>query len=176
MTYNDAILYIEHLESKAYAPNHQNSLRLMTALGNPQNSMPVIHVAGTNGKGSTTAFMSAIFQAGGYKVGTFTSPHILTPLELTSINGKSISEEDFAASMSLVDKACTQVTEEGFPHPTAFECLTAASLIYLSKAQLDVAIIEVGMGGRFDANNIFQKTLLPRVPAVGPGHSKWIGN
>lgn len=175
MTYKEALIYIEQLETNAYIPNHQNSLRLMAALGNPQDKMPVIHVAGTNGKGSTTAFMAEIFMAGGHKVGTFTSPHIQSPLELTSVNGKSITEEDFAESISIIRKACTQVTKEGFPHPTAFECLTAASLVYLSKATLDVAIIEVGMGGRFDATNVFTKPLLTLITAIDYDHTKWLG-
>lgn len=176
MTYDDALIYIEDLTNRAYEPSHDNSVHLMTYLGNPQDTMAVIHVAGTNGKGSTIAFMAHIFQAGGYKVGTFTSPHILSPLELTTVNGLPISQEAFAQSMYAVKRACDAMVADGLSHPTAFECLTASALFHLAGADLDVAIIEVGMGGRYDATNVFKKPLLTLITAIGLDHQAFLGD
>lgn len=176
MTYAETLAYIDQLEKAIHMPDHQNSLHLMTYLDNPQERMPVIHVAGTNGKGSTIAFMSAVFQAGGYKVGTFTSPHILSPLELVHINGCQMDEGAFTEAMSKVRAAAERMSDDGLNHPTAFECLTAASLLVLSKAELDVAIIEVGMGGRYDATNVFKKPLLTVITRIDYDHCAYLGN
>lgn len=175
MTYSEALLYIHELEEEHLPPDHQNSLRLMAQLGNPQNHMPVVHVAGTNGKGSTIAFMKSIFRAGGYKVGTFTSPHILSPLELTTINDCPISQEAFASTITEVALACKELVAKDLPHPTAFEVLTAGALLYLSQADLDLAIIEVGMGGRYDATNVFDQPLLTVITKVDLDHTLWLG-
>ncbi len=175
MTYSEALIYIDHLEQQPLSPDHQNSINLMEQLGNPQNQMPVVHVAGTNGKGSTIAFMKSILTEGGYKVGTFTSPHILSPLELITINDTSINEGDFAAAITTMQSVCESLVQKSLPQPTAFEVLTAASLLHLSKANLDLAIIEVGMGGRYDATNVFQQPLLTVITKIDFDHTQWLG-
>lgn len=175
MNYSEALLYINQLEVQHLNPDHLNSIRLMAQLGNPQDLMPVIHVAGTNGKGSTIAFMTSIFREEGYSVGTFTSPHILSPLELITVNDHAISEDDFAHAISDVRSACHSMVDQGFPHPTVFEVLTAASLLHLSQANLDLAIIEVGMGGRYDATNVFKQPLLTLITKIDYDHTQWLG-
>lgn len=175
MTYSEALIYIDHLDQQPLHPDLQNSINLMEQLGNPQNQMPVVHVAGTNGKGSTIAFMKSILIEGGYKVGTFTSPHILSPLELITINDASISEGDFAATLTVIQSACEALVQKSLPQPTVFEVLTAASLLYLSKANLDLAIIEVGLGGRYDATNVFQQPLLTVITKIDFDHTQWLG-
>lgn len=176
MTYNESLIYLQKIEAQNYLPNLTNSLNLMTYLGNPQNTMPVVHVAGTNGKGSTIAFIKSMLIAGGYTVGTFTSPHILSPRELTHINDTLINQVDFAESIATIKSACDKMLVDGLNHPTLFECLTAASLIHLSKAPLDLAIIEVGMGGRFDSTNVFEKPLLTIITKVDYDHTTVLGH
>ena len=176
MTYEDSLYYLQEIEEKKYSPDHTNSLNLMAYLGNPQYDMPVVHVAGTNGKGSTIAFIKSMLMAGGYNIGTFTSPHIISPRELTHINDVSIGEGDFAASITSIKEACDKMVVDGLNHPTQFECLTAASLLYLSKSQLDLALIEVGMGGRFDSTNVFNKPLLAIITKVDYDHTAILGD
>ena len=175
MTYTETLDFIQSLDDKQLLPDHQNSVTLMAYLGNPQDNMPVVHVAGTNGKGSTIAFMTSVLMAGGYKVGTFTSPHILSPLELVSINRESVDELSFAKAMTTVAQAASKMTSDGHNHPTAFECMTAASMLILSQAALDVAIIEVGLGGRFDATNVFKKPLLTVITRIDYDHTALLG-
>lgn len=175
MTYYEAIDYIDELDKKALIPDHQNSVGLMSYLGNPQDTMPVIHVGGTNGKGSTIAYLKAIYMAEGYKVGSFTSPHIISPRELTGIGNEMISEDAFATTMTRVKETCDRMVADGLPHPTSFECLTAASLLYLSTLTLDVVLIEVGLGGRYDATNVFKKPLLTVLTAIDFDHTAILG-
>lgn len=176
MTYKEALIYIESLEKQGHTPDHKNSVTLMAYLGNPQDKMPVVHVAGTNGKGSTIAFIESMLLAGGYKVGRFTSPHILSPRELTHINKAPISEEALAGAMTKVQEACHQMLTEGHKQPTVFECLTAASLVHLSEADLDLAIVEVGLGGRYDSTNVFQAPLLTVITQIAYDHTAILGN
>lgn len=175
MTYSNALNYIEILENQKLTPSLDNSLHLMHALGNPQNTMPVIHVAGTNGKGSTIAFMKSILEAGGYHVGVCQSPYILTPREMTVVGSEMISEEAFAQTMATIEAASTQVVEDGHPQPTAFECLTALSLTYLASCHLDCVLVETGMGGRFDATNVFDHPLLTVITSIDYDHQQFLG-
>lgn len=175
MNYQQCLDYVTELENKNYLPDHANSLRLMAQLGNPQDAMPVIHVAGTNGKGSTIAYMASVYRAAGYSVGTFTSPHILSLRELVTINGAPVGEAAFAKAMTLTREACEDAFAKGCPHPTVFEFLTAAALLCLSNSNLDIAIIEVGMGGRYDATNVFKAPLLTVITRIALDHTKWLG-
>ncbi len=175
MTYQEALAFIDELTIINYVPNHDNSVALMTYLGNPQNDMPVVHVAGTNGKGSTIAFCKHIWMAAGYNIGTFTSPHILSPLELVEINGSQMGEQMFTDAIATVKAACSKMVENGLNHPTVFECLTAASLLVLSKADLDIVLVEVGLGGRYDATNVFSHPLLTVVTNIDFDHTAILG-
>lgn len=176
MTYKEAVAFIQNLENKMYPPSHENSVELMKQLGNPQDTMKVIHVAGTNGKGSTIAFTKQILIEAGLKVGTFTSPHIFNYNELVTINMSPWHEAAFAEDMTLVSQACQALLEKGMPHPTAFECLTAAGLLTLSKSEIDLAIIEVGMGGLKDATNVFTKPNLLVITSISYDHEEFLGN
>ena len=175
MTYKEALAYLESVDQSQYEPAHENSLRLMAALGNPQDTLAVIHVAGTNGKGSVIAYMKAILEEAGYRVGTFTSPHIQSPRELASIDSQPISEDAFGEATSKIKEACGKLTDQGFPHPTEFECLTALSLLWIAQEKPDVALIEVGMGGRFDATNVFSQPLMTVITSISKDHTAVLG-
>jgi dihydrofolate synthase / folylpolyglutamate synthase len=122
---------------------------LMLALGNPQDSYPTIHVAGTKGKGSTSALCAAALQAGGYKTGLYTSPHLQDFCERIQINGEPVSHAELAELVELVKPAVAQI-----PLLTTFEITTALGFLHFARRKVDVAVIEVGLGGRLDATNV----------------------
>jgi dihydrofolate synthase/folylpolyglutamate synthase len=149
--------------------------QLLETLGSPHQQVPVIHVAGTNGKGSVCAFLLSILQAAGYRVGRYTSPHLLDWRERITINGKWISNQDLLDSLHQVDAA---IASE-FP-PTQFEVFTAAMWWYFaqqkSQQNLDIAIIETGLGGRLDATNVCDRPLVSAITSIGLDHCQQLGH
>jgi dihydrofolate synthase / folylpolyglutamate synthase len=149
--------------------------QLLETLGNPHQQVPVIHVAGTNGKGSVCAFLLSILQAAGYRVGRYTSPHLLDWRERITINGKWISNQDLLDALHQVDAA---IASE-FP-PTQFEVFTAAMWWYFaqqkSQRNLDIAIIETGLGGRLDATNVCDRPLVSAITSIGLDHCQQLGH
>jgi dihydrofolate synthase/folylpolyglutamate synthase len=148
---------------------------LLTRLGNPHTQVPIIHVAGTNGKGSVCAFLLSILQNAGYRVGRYTSPHLLDWRERISINGDWISEQDLGAALQAVDRAIAP----DLP-PTQFEVFTAAMWWYFADQKrhhnLDLAILETGLGGRLDATNVCDRPLVSVITAIGLDHCQQLGN
>lgn len=148
---------------------------LLARLGNPHTQVPIIHVAGTNGKGSVCAFLLAILQNAGYRVGRYTSPHLLDWRERISINGNWISEQDLISALQAVDRAIAP----DMP-PTQFEVFTAAMWWYFAEQQrhhnLDLAILETGLGGRLDATNVCDHPLVSVITAIGLDHCQQLGN
>ena len=146
MTYNEAVNYLNDLNIFGIKPGLERITLLAEELSNPQNFYKTIHVAGTNGKGSTCAMLAEILQAHGKKVGLFTSPHLKSYCERMKINGENISESEFAEIIELV---------KFFEIPaTQFEVLTAVAFVYFASRNVDIAVIEVGLGGSFDSTNI----------------------
>ncbi len=135
---------------------------LLDQLGNPQNKFKSIHIAGTNGKGSTAAMTASILKEAGYKVGLYTSPHLFDFTERIKINGKDISKEDFSAGLKQIKKISDHPSISPSSQPTVFEVLTALAFWYFAKKKVDYAIVEVGMGGRLDATNV----LVPQVSVI----------
>ncbi len=149
--------------------------QLLSTLGNPHQQIPVIHVAGTNGKGSVCAFLLSILQAAGYHVGRYTSPHLIDWRERITINGEWISNQDLLEALQQVESA---IAPE-FP-PTQFEVITAAMWWYFAKQKasqnLDIAIIETGLGGRLDATNVCDRPLVCAITSIGLDHCQQLGN
>lgn len=143
---------------------------ILCALGNPQNNYSCIHVAGTNGKGSVASSLSAILQKAGFKVGLFTSPHLVTFNERIRINNRPISNKNVVESYNAVNQV-----HKGFREPTFFEFSTAMALYEFSKEKVDWAVIETGMGGRLDATNII-KPEISIVTNISLEHKKYLGN
>ena len=150
-TYNDALKYLDWLCIFGIKEGLERINELAAALGQPQNFYRTIHVAGTNGKGSVCAMLAEMLKAQGLKVGLFTSPHLESYCERIRINGKNISEDDFAEIIFRV-KNCNVVA-------THFEILTAVAFLYFKIQEVDVAVIEVGLGGTFDSTNIITPEL-----------------
>lgn len=144
--------------------------RLMRGLGDPQNQFPSIHVAGTNGKGSIAAFLSSVLTHGGYKVGLYTSPHLVRFNERIQINGCPISDQDVARVAEAVQRIYTQ----GEP-PTFFECATAMAFHYFASEGVDWAVVETGMGGRYDATNVIQPKV-SIISNISMEHQEYLGS
>jgi len=145
--------------------------QLLDALGNPHQQIPVIHVAGTNGKGSVCAFLLAILQAAGYRVGRYTSPHLIDWRERITINGEWIRDQDLLEALQQVAAA---INPE-FP-PTQFEVITAAMWWYFAAQKVDIAILETGLGGRLDATNVCDRPLVSVITSIGLDHCQQLGN
>jgi dihydrofolate synthase/folylpolyglutamate synthase len=143
--------------------------RLVRGLGNPHEQFSSIHVAGTNGKGSIAAFLSSVLRCAGYKVGLYTSPHLVRFNERIQINGRAISDEDVAKVLEAVRLVYTQ----GDP-PTFFECATAMALHYFALAGVDWAVLETGMGGRYDATNLVQSEACV-ISNISLEHQEYLG-
>lgn len=154
MNYLESLKYLDELNIFGIKPGLERISLLTKALGNPQNFFETVHVAGTNGKGSVCAMLAEILQADGKKVGLFTSPHLESYCERFKINGENISETEFAEIISLLKFFDIQATQ--------FEILTAAAFAYFAKENVDIAVIEVGLGGTWDSTNI----ITPKISVI----------
>jgi len=155
--------------SSAYKPGLENTIRILTALHQPQNSFRSIHVAGTNGKGSVSHFLSSILQSAGFKTGLYTSPHLVDFGERIRVNGETIDKQfvvDFVENhKSLIEKV----------QPSFFEITMAMAFDYFAKSEVDVAVIEVGLGGRLDSTNIIQPEL-SIITNISFDHEEFLGH
>ncbi|MBQ8833031.1 MAG: bifunctional folylpolyglutamate synthase/dihydrofolate synthase [Paludibacteraceae bacterium] len=153
----------------AYKPGLDNTYRLMAHLGNPHTQLRAVHVAGTNGKGSTSHLIAAALQAQGYRVGLFTSPHLVDFRERIRISGEMIPEEEVVrfvdANRAFLDEI----------HPSFFETTMALAFWYFAEQKVDIAVIEVGLGGRLDSTNILTP-LLSVITNIGIDHTEFLGN
>jgi dihydrofolate synthase/folylpolyglutamate synthase len=168
MTYREILAYIYALGRFGMRPGLAKIKTLLNSLGNPQDKMAVVHVAGTNGKGSTAAFLSAILAAGGYQAGLYTSPHLINFTERLKINGVEITEAEIVPLASRVIAAAP-------PETTFFELVTAMAYLHFADKGVGLAVMEVGMGGRFDATNAADGILSVITP-VALDHCEHLGD
>lgn len=146
--------------------------RLLADLGNPHHRVPIIHVAGTNGKGSVCAYLSAVLTKAGYRVGRYTSPHLVDWNERICLNEQPISTEALAELLLQVKAAIPEDCEDS---PTQFEAITAAAWLYFAQQQVDIAVIEVGLGGRLDATNVCKSPLVTIITSLSREHWQNLG-
>ncbi len=146
--------------------------KLLASLGNPHHQVPVIHVAGTNGKGSVCAYLSSVLTQAGYKTGRYTSPHLIDWSERICFNDRQISSEELGNLLIQVQQAIA-IKEES---PTQFEVFTAAAWLYFARQKVDVAVVEVGLGGRLDATNVCAKPLVTVVTSISRDHWQQLGS
>jgi dihydrofolate synthase / folylpolyglutamate synthase len=165
MNYEEALNYIESTAKFGINLGLERVQKILEILGNPQRKIKSIHIAGTNGKGSTAAMIAEMLKENGYKVGLYTSPHLEVFEERIQINGEKISRDDLALSVTEVSKAVERVIELGYENPTEFEIETCAMFYYFHMMKVDFAVIEVGLGGRLDATNVME----PFSPEYGGG-------
>lgn len=145
--------------------------RLLADLGNPQDRVPIIHVAGTNGKGSVCAYLSSILTEAGYRVGRYTSPHLVHWTERINLNRQPIGDGDLIEILQDIRSAIAPNEES----PTLFEVMTAAAWLYFARSQVDVAVMEVGLGGRLDATNVKDSTLVSVITSLSREHWQRLG-
>ncbi len=146
--------------------------KLLANLGNPHHQVAVVHVAGTNGKGSVCAYLSAVFTEAGYRTGRYTSPHLIDWTERICFNEQQISAEELGKLLMQVQEAIDPQEES----PTQFEVFTAAAWLYFAQKQVDVAVIEVGLGGRLDATNVCEKPLVTIITSISRDHCQQLGS
>lgn len=148
---------------------------LLKRMGNPESALRVVHIGGTNGKGSTTVMIARILREAGYQVGVFTSPHMHDYRERMVINGLMISKEDVIHMISRVRPHLEDMVSEGFEHPTEFEVSTALALLYFAEKNVDYALIEVGLGGAIDSTNVVNP-LISVITNVSMDHMDYLGS
>ncbi|MTF38556.1 bifunctional folylpolyglutamate synthase/dihydrofolate synthase [Cyanobacterium aponinum] len=146
---------------------------LLALLDNPQEKVPIIHVAGTNGKGSVCAYLSSILTASGYKTGRYTSPHLVNWTERICLNEKPIEEDILIA---ILEKIRSVINPNDPECPTQFEVITAAAWLFFANSEVDVAVMEVGLGGRLDATNVCDRTLVSIITSISREHWQRLGD
>ncbi|MBO7685010.1 MAG: bifunctional folylpolyglutamate synthase/dihydrofolate synthase [Kiritimatiellae bacterium] len=149
---------------------------LLDALGNPQDSLKVVHVAGTNGKGAVTAMLDAVLRAAGYRVCRYTSPHLVSLAERFFVDGAPASTEALDAAAETVFPVVEAFEREKGAEVTFFECLTAVAFVLFAHAKPDFVVIETGLGGRLDATNVAANVLVSVITRIGLDHCDWLGN
>ena len=176
MTYDETVNYLfncappfQQVGGAAYKEGLDNSHNLDNHLGNPHRKFRTIHVAGTNGKGSCSHTIASILQASGYKVGLYTSPHLIDFRERIRVNGEPASKE-FVIDFVKREKAFFEPLQ-----PSFFELTTAMAFSYFAQEQVDVAVVEVGLGGRLDCTNIISPDLCI-ITNISPDHTQFLGN
>ena len=176
MSYPQARAYIAgQTAQKGIVLGLEPMQHLLARLGNPQNRCPVVHIAGTNGKGSTLTCIASILRAAGYRVGTYASPAVFTPRECWCVNGEMISEQAYALWMTKLIACCQIMQENGEPIPTAFELETVLAFAWMAQQQCDIAVVECGMGGREDATNVVSNKAVSVLTSIGMDHMKFLG-
>lgn len=176
MNYQEALDYINDKNKYGSRLGLESIARLMELLGNPQNKLKYIHIAGTNGKGSTSAFIASCLATAGYKVGLFTSPYLERFNERISINDRDIPDEDLARITKLVKEKAEIMVAEGMQHPTTFEITTAIGFMYFHQELADMVVLEVGLGGRYDSTNIIEDSLASVITTLDFDHVDVLGN
>ncbi len=162
MTYKEAMDYISSVGRFGSNYGLERTYRILELLGNPHKKLKLIHIAGTNGKGSTTAMVTKILREFGYKVGMYTSPYLEEFEERIQINGENINKSTLVNLLEEVKIVIQKVIEEGYEHPTEFEIITAIMFLHFYNQKVDYGVIEVGLGGRLDSTNV----LIPKVSVI----------
>ncbi|MBE5944109.1 MAG: bifunctional folylpolyglutamate synthase/dihydrofolate synthase [Lachnospiraceae bacterium] len=176
MDFAVAINYINEKNKLGSVPGLDNIKELLNRLDNPQNKCTCLHIAGTNGKGSIFSFVQEILLQAGYKVGRYISPTIFDYRERFQINKEYIGEEDFAAILTEVSCAVSDMEKEGLKSPTAFEIETAVAFLYFVRERVDYALIECGMGGRLDGTNVIKEPLITVMASISMDHMDFLGH
>ena len=176
MEYSEVTAFINKAKKFGSRLDLTRIKKLCAILGNPEKLCRFVHVAGTNGKGSTSVFLENILIKAGYKTGLFTSPFLYDFNERIQINNTPISDRDLLTVMEQVVLATEQMLAEGYEHPTEFELITAAAFLYFAKEQCDVVVLEVGLGGLLDSTNVIEAPLVSVITSISYDHMEYLGN
>lgn len=194
MTYKEAIMYIKQAEKYGSVLGLDSMRTLLSGLGNPEDKLKFVHIAGTNGKGSTSAFIANILATAGYRTGRFISPSVfdyLEKIQITQPDTKKkdsrnesnfsvitqyIMEDEVAEYTEKISKVCQDMVKMGLSHPTVFEMETAMAMLYFVKRKCDIVVMEVGLGGRLDATNVIRTTVCSVITSISMDHMAVLGN
>lgn len=172
MTYQEALTYIHSISWRGSKPGLERISGMMEQLGNVQEDLKFIHIAGTNGKGSVSAMLSSVLTAAGYRTGLFISPYIMRFNERMQVNGMPISDEELAEIITEVQPVAESMAER----PTEFEIITAAAFLWFARQKCDIVVLETGLGGRLDATNLISKNVCAVITNLGMDHTEYLGN
>ena len=176
MNYEEAVAYIEETPKFTTKNKLSHTKECLGRLGNPEKKFKVIHVAGTNGKGSTCAFLTSIFREAGYSCGLFTSPHLVVINERFQINEKNIDNQAFMSAFEKVKALADELVAEGSYHPTYFEMLFLMGLVIFADAGVDYVMLETGLGGRLDATTAVEDPAACVITSISFDHMQYLGN
>lgn len=176
MDYTEALEYIHGTLKFGIKLGLENIKALLQLMGNPHKSLEFVHVAGTNGKGSTVAFISSILMESGYKTGVFTSPYLERFTERIKVDRGEISEADVARITGFVKEKVAELVKNGGNHPTEFEIVTAVAFQYFYETGCDIVVLEVGLGGRFDSTNVIDMPLAAVITTISYDHMNILGD
>ncbi|QNU68242.1 bifunctional folylpolyglutamate synthase/dihydrofolate synthase [Ruminiclostridium herbifermentans] len=176
MNYEEAMEYIHGTLKFGSKLGLERIDKLMEFMGNPQKKLRFVHVAGTNGKGSTTSFISNILISAGYKTGVFTSPYIQRFTERIKINNTEIEQRELTEIINYVKSKIDIMIEEGFENPTEFEIITAVAFEYFYRNNCDIVVLEVGLGGRYDSTNVIEPPEVCVITTISLDHTDRLGN
>lgn len=154
----------------------EHTRKFLARLGNPQNSFQVIHVAGSNGKGSVCAYIDSVLRAAGKRTGLFTSPHLVRLEERFAVNGKYCAPQEVVWAADQAAQAVAELEKEGLPHPSFFEFVFAMGMLIFARYQVEYAVLETGLGGRLDATNIVEHPLLTVITSISLEHTEILGD
>lgn len=176
MTFEQAMEYLRGLTKFGMNFGLGRITELLRRLGNPQEGLAIVHIGGTNGKGSTGVMIAAVLETAGYRVGSFTSPHLHAYTERYRINGQDIAPREVAALVSMLRPHLDAMVREGFEHPTEFEVSTAMAFCYFRQQNVDLLLLEVGLGGLIDSTNVITKPLVTVITNVSKDHMDYLGH
>lgn len=176
MEWTEVIQLINTTRGKGDKKDLSRITRLLSEVDNPQDDINVIHVAGTNGKGTTCAYISQTLKSAGFKTGLYTSPHLETIHERISINGVNISTEDLTRLTEKVSPVVARLEEEMKQRFYSFEILTTIAFLYFKEQKIDLLVLETGVGGKIDATNVVKKPIVSVITSIGFDHTHVLGN
>lgn len=176
MNERDALNYIESISGQGIVPGLENIRELCRRLGDPQNELKFVHIAGTNGKGSVSSYIASVLKTAGYRVGRYISPVIFDYRERIQTGGRPITKEALGRLMEQVKTVCDGMVAEGKNQPTPFEVETALGFLYFKEKNCDIVVLETGMGGLLDATNIIENTVLAVLTSISMDHMQFLGD
>lgn len=176
MNYEEALSYIHDKEKFGSNLRLDTIRKLLELLGNPHIGLKYIHIAGTNGKGSTASYIATMLKEAGYKVGLFTSPYLERFNERISINGVDIPDERLAEITKRIKDKIEIMLKEGYAHPTTFEIITSIGFVFFKEENVDYVVLEVGLGGRLDATNVIEEALMSVITTIDYDHMDVLGD
>ena len=176
MTYQEAVNYILEIPKFTKKNDREHTRAFLRYLGDPQEHMKVLHVAGTNGKGSVCAYLDGMLRSEGKRTGLFISPHLVKLNERISVNGEAISDQDFRAVFEKTLETVKRMEEQGLAHPTFFEFLLGMAMCAFAEAGVEYAVLETGLGGRLDATSAVERPEVCVITSIGLDHTEYLGD